>query len=183
MFRYALLSWRAQPEVGPGQQAFSTSRKSGFRALLLAVAGVSVVEMVVAHLLLSRWNATVALMALLLSAYTLLFLLAHLRAVPLRPVVLDGRRLIVRTGFVWRLEVPAEAVLRLQELQDTPAPKQHLLNLAKPLLTPPNVLLTFSQPVAVVGLYGLRRTVWQVALYVDDRAAFGLQLQAAAHAR
>ncbi|WBO84526.1 hypothetical protein [Hymenobacter yonginensis] len=182
MFRYALLSWRARPEVGPGQQAFSTSRESGFRALLLTVMGVSVVEMVVAHLLLSRWNATAALVALLLSAYTLLFLLAHLRAVPLRPVLLDGRRLIVRTGFMWRLEVPAEAVLRLQLLSDTPAPRRHLLNLAKPLLTAPNVLLTFSQPVAVAGLYGLRRTVWQVALYVDDRAAFARQLQAATRA-
>lgn len=183
IFRYALLSWRAQPEVQPEQAAFSTSRESGFRALIITLAGVSIVETVVAHLLLSRWNATAALVALLLSAYTLLFLLAHLRAVPLRPVVLDDRRLVVRTGFVWRLEVPAEAVVRVQELQDTPAPKPHLLNLAKPLLTPPNVLLTFSQPVAVVGLYGLRRTVWQVALYVDDWAAFGLQLQAAAHAR
>ncbi len=182
MFRYALLGWRAGPEVLPGQLAFSTSRESGFRALIITLAGVSVVETAGVHLLLIRWSTAAALVALLLSAYTLLFLLAHLRAVPLRPVLLAGRRLTVRTGFLWRLEVPAEAVLRLEELRDTPAPTFGLLNLAKPLLTTPNVLLTFAQPVAVSGLYGLRRTVWQVALYVDDRAAFMRQVQAAARA-
>jgi hypothetical protein len=182
MLRYALLSWQAQPEVRPGQLSFSTSRESGFRALIIALAGISVVETVVAHLLLSRWSATAAMVALLLSAYTLLFLLAHLRAVPLRPLLLDGGRLVIRTGFVWRLEVPAEAILRLQHLHDTPAPARQRLNLAKPLLTSPNVLLTFTQPLTVTGLYGLRRTVEQVALYVDDRVAFEQQVQAAGRA-
>ncbi len=50
-------------------------------------------------------------------------------------------------------------------------PIRGVLNLAKQLITVPNLLLTFTDPVTVVGLYGIRRTVHSVAIYVDAPAA------------
>jgi hypothetical protein len=178
MFRYALLGWWARREVRPGQLAFSSYCDSGFLALIIAFASLSVIETAAVHLLVSRWNATAALVLLVLDLYTLVFLLAHLRAVVLRPLTLHHGRLTVRVGFVWRLEVAAGAIVQLEELRDTPEPDKKCLNLARPLLTPPNVRLTFAEPVTVTGLYGIRRTVPQVALYVDERAAFLQRLHA-----
>lgn len=170
MLRYFLLGWWAHPELGPGQRGFSSHRESGFVALIITLAGLSVIETAAVHLLVGRWSSTAAAVLLVLDLYTLIFLLAHLRAVVLRPLFLEPGQLTVRVGFVWRLRVPLAQVVGAEPLADAPAPDKQRLNLAGPLLTAPNVLLTFAAPVPVTGLYGLRRHVRQVALYVDDRA-------------
>ena len=62
----------------------------------------------VAHVLLLRWNSTAALAGAGLHAYGLLLLLAHLRAVRLRPVRLtENGELVLRVGFLWELRLPA----------------------------------------------------------------------------
>ena len=50
------------------------------------------------------------------------------------------------------------------------SPGPDTLNLARPLLVAPNVLLTFAAPVLVSGLYGSCRAARQLALYVDQPA-------------
>jgi hypothetical protein len=57
-------------------------------------------------------------------------------------------------------------------------PAPDLLNAARLLLTPPNLLLTFAEPQQVRGLYGLQRTVRRLAIYVDEPAALVQQLAA-----
>lgn len=54
-----------------------------------------------------------------------------------------------------------------------------LLNAARLLLTPPNLLLTLAGPQRVRGLYGRHRLVRRLAIYVDEPAALGQQLVAA----
>ncbi|GAA4378175.1 hypothetical protein [Hymenobacter koreensis] len=177
MFRYALLGWWARPEVGAGQRAFSNHRDSGFLALVITCCALSVIETAAMHMLVSRWNATAAVVVLVLDVYTLVFLLAHLRAVMLRPATLENGQLLVRIGFAWRFAVPVQAVVHADELRDTPEPDKLTLNLAKLLFTAPNVRLTFAESVTITGLYGIRRQTKQVALYVDDRAEFLRQLR------
>ena len=46
-----------------------------------------------------------------------------------------------------------------------------LLNAARLLLTPPNLLLTLVGPQRVRGLYGRHRLVRHLAIYVDEPAA------------
>ena len=55
VLRYALLGGWARPEVGPAEQPFSAHQKSGFIALLATLAGLSVVELAAAHLVVGHW--------------------------------------------------------------------------------------------------------------------------------
>jgi hypothetical protein len=182
MFRYALLSWRAAPEVGAAETAYFSHRESGFTPLIITLAGLSVVETGAVHLLASRWNATAALVLLILDLYTLVFLLAHLRAVALRPVVVTAEHLVVRVGFVWRAVVPLQSIAAVEALRDEPTADKQTLNVAKPLLTSPNVLITLAEPTTVTGMYGIQRRVNRVALYVDNHTTLRQQLLAAAPA-
>ncbi len=172
LWYYALLSWRTVPRCIIGQQTFSGHRESGFVALLLTFAALSVVEAAAVHLLLLRWSSELALAALLLNVYTLVAFMGHLRAVQLEPVVqftVSGE-LLLRAGLVWRLSAPGALLIAVTRITDVPVANAKLLDLAKPLLTPPNLLLTFAEPVTVIGPYGWRRTVCEVAVYVDDPA-------------
>ena len=174
--RYALLGAWAPLEAGSGEQPFSTHRTSGFGALLAAFAGLSVVELAAAHLVIGHWYPRVAWAATGLSAYSLLWLLAHGQAVRRRPVLLTATTLVVRASFVWRAAIPRPQLLSIQKITDVPTPAPDLLNAARLLLTPPNLLLTFAEPQPVRGLYGLRRNVRRLAIYVDEPAALLQQL-------
>jgi len=177
VFRYALLGGWARPEVSPASQVFTTYQKSGFVALLAAFAGLSVVEMAATHLVAGQWWPRGAWVLTGLSAYGLLWLLAHGQAVRCRPLLLTATTLTVRVGLVWRVAIPREQLASLEKIMDAPAPAPDLLNAARLLLTPPNLLLTLAQPQRVRGLYGLSRTVRRLAIYVDDPAGLAQQLR------
>ncbi|RSK42899.1 hypothetical protein [Hymenobacter perfusus] len=171
VFYYALLSWRARPVASAGSRVFTSYQESAFTAYVGTVMLLSVAEMGALHLLLLRWNPLVAGVALVLHLYGLLVLLAHARAVRLLPVLLTpGQELVVRVGFFWTVRLPLVALAAAQRLPDTPAPAPGRLNLARPLLTPPNVLLVLTSAQDITGPYGLRRVAHELTLYVDDAA-------------
>ena len=173
LFYYALLSWRAHPETRPTDQVFTAYRDSAFTAYLATVGLLSVIEMGAAHVLLLRWSPTAALVGGILHAYGLLLLLAHLRAVRLRPVRLtETGELVVRVGFLWELRLPAADITDSQLINDVPPAAPGLVNAARLLLTPPNLLLTLREVRPARGPYGFPQQVRQLALYLDDPKGF-----------
>jgi hypothetical protein len=172
MLRYAVLGWWAKPALMPQAVVFSTYRESGFTAFASMVGVALVVETAVVHLLVTSWSTRVAGGLLFLEGYTLVMLLAHGQAVRLRPVLLTADRLHLNVGFVWQLTVPIAELVTIASLRDTPTPAPDLLNLTKLLFTPPNLLLTFSQPVTVKGPYGIQRTGRRLAVYLDQPQQF-----------
>ena len=171
VLRYAL--WFGRPAVAERAAApFTAYRQSAFRATMGALLLASGVEMLVAHLLLVRWSAAAAGVALALSLYSVLFVLGHLRAVMLRPIVVTDGRLRLRVGFVWQVDMPLNEVADAYLLPAAARLRPDTLNLARLLLTEPNVLLALRAPVPVRGLYGLTRWRQRLALYVDDPQAF-----------
>jgi hypothetical protein len=169
--RYALLGAWAPLEVGPAETPFTTYQKSGFPALIATFAGLSVVEMAAAHLVVGHWWPVAAWWLTGLSAYSVLWLLAHGQAVRRRPVVLTATALVVRVGLLWRVAIPKASIVAIEKLADVPAATPGQLNAARLLLTPPNLLLTLATPQLVRGPYGLHRTVHRLAIYVDEPAA------------
>lgn len=171
LLRYALLGSWARPEVRPDESAFSTYRESGLTALLAVAGLLGLIEMAAAHLVLGHWFPRAAWLLTVPSLYGLLLLLAHGRAVRLRPVTVSAHGLTVRVGLAWRTAIPRAQLAAVVKISGAPTTASDCLNAARPLLTPPNVLLTFARPQLVLGPYGLRRTVCQLAIYVDEPAA------------
>jgi hypothetical protein len=178
VLRYALLGAMLRPETKPADYVFFTYQKSGFVALLATAIGLSVVELAAVHLVAAQWWPRAAWVLTGLSVYSVLWLLAHGQAVRRRPVLLTATALVVRVGLGWRVTIPREQLVKMLYIADAPAPAPDLLNAARLLLTPPNLLLTFAEPQQVRGLYGLQRTVRRLAIYVDEPAALMQQLAA-----
>ena len=173
MLRYAVLSWRERLPVMPlGTTAFSSHRESGFGAVLGVACFALLIESAALHLLVRLWSPTAAGWLLVADAYTLLLFVAHGHAVRLQPTVLTNDALLVRVGFIWRVAVPRAALQTAELLRGDFATDAETINLARPLLAAPNVMLTFAAPVAVTGPYGTRRTARRLALYLDQPQAF-----------
>jgi len=164
-FFYAL-SWRRKAHVPAGARAFSIHRESGIAALFGVLAGASLVEAALVHLVIARWSVAAAWLLTALSVYGALWLTAIARSFVLRPVLMEDQFLVVRTGILWSARIPRGTIV---VAGSGVAPGK------KPLTYPlcaPNVTLHLSQPVAAHGLYGMRREVCTVALQLDDRDAF-----------
>ncbi|UOQ72134.1 hypothetical protein [Hymenobacter cellulosilyticus] len=166
MLRYGLFFWLRAPEPGCGQR-FTVHRESAFVAILGTLLLVTVAEALAVHFLVVRWSYGAAVVLLVLSLYSLIFLVGHLAAALQKPVVVDADYVRIRVGLVWSFTVPRAAIARAELLRDPDKLPAATLNLAKPLLTPPNVLLTCHVPITVTGIYGLRTTTCTLALYVD----------------
>ena len=173
MLRFAVLGWWERlPVALPGSVAFSSHRESGFGALLAVVCLGLLVESAALHLLVRLWSSAAASWLLVADAYMLLLFVAHGHAVRLHPTVLTADALLVRVGFFWQLAVPRAALQTVEALRSDFAADAETINLARPLLTAPNLMLTFAAPVVVTGPYGIRRTARRLALYLDQPQAF-----------
>lgn len=172
MLRYALLGWwEPIPAPGPGGAAFASHRGSGFGALLGVACFGLVIESAALHLLVRMWSPVAAGWLLVADAYALLLFIAHGQAVRLQPTIVTADELLVRVGFFWQVAVPRSSWPTAELLRGDFAADAETLNLARPLLTAPNVMLTFAAPVSVTGPYGIRRPARRLALYLDQPTA------------
>lgn len=170
---YALIAPRSTPGAAPlhdGATFAQLGARSGATTWGLGLAVV--VETVVLHLWLARAYPVAAWASIALSAYSLLWLAGHHRAVGLRPVVLAGDTLALRAGLRLTARVPLAAVAAVEQVswRTVPSPARGYLDAAQP--AEPNVVLTLAEPTVVTGPLGLRRTVTRLGLRLDDAAGF-----------
>lgn len=162
---YAFAGWGRKPEVPPGMRAYSIHQRAGTALLFGALAGISVVEVPLLHLLVMRWSVTAAWVFSAIGAYGAIWLAGMSRALVLRPVLVGNGELVIRSGILWTLRVPLHRIASI-----------HRGGGASDLrLCPggdPNVAMEFSEPMIAAGMFGIRRSVTRVALSVDEPAAF-----------
>ena len=172
MLRYVLMGWwEPTPAPLPGVVVFASHRESGFGALLAVACFGLIIESAALDLLVRMWSPVAAAWLLVADGYALLLFIAHGHAVRLQPTVVTADELLVRVGFIWQVAVPRSNWPTAELLRGDFAADAETLNLARPLLAAPNVMLTFASPVSVAGPYGIRRTARRLALYLDQPAA------------
>ncbi|MDN4476426.1 hypothetical protein QQX09_11220 [Demequina sp. SYSU T00192] len=86
------------------------------RQLVLSVTAVSAVEIPVAHLLLARWNGTVALAITALSIAFIAWVLVDWAAAVRRPVTLDATTLTLRRGLRAPVDVPVDRIVSVRSV-------------------------------------------------------------------
>ena len=133
------------------------------------LAGVSLMEAALVHLIVMRWSAAAAWILTALSSYGAVWLIAMARAFVLRPVLVQGEEVVVRGGMMWTARVPIRAISAIE----CGAAK---CALRIPPASQPNVALRLTESVAAHGMYGITRQVTSIALAVDDRDGLVLAL-------
>jgi hypothetical protein len=143
----------------------------------VALALITVVEMAAVHLLVRQWSPTLAWVLTAISIYAVIGVLAHSRAVRLRPILLTPDALHVRIGLLWSVRVPYDRIARVTAAgRDAPqgGPKGYLHAVT---LGTPQLLLELRDPIDAHGPYGYtKRGVRQVGIAVDQRDRFAAEL-------
>ena len=170
IFYYVFRPLRARREAPEDGQSFSSHRENAAIAILLTLTMVVVVETVGVHVLVSMWQPAVAWVLTALGVYSLFFVVAHARALALRPHVVSGAHLFVRNGLLHSVDI---MMAEIEEIR-TPVPENRgpgkILNAASPAA--PNVAITLRREREATGMYGIRKRFRCVLLHVDEPASF-----------
>ncbi|PTA68081.1 hypothetical protein C8263_09660 [Deinococcus arcticus] len=158
--------WR-RPALPEGQH-FGTQRGSSVPATATLLLFYTALESLPVHFMLAPHSHTAAALHLAANALGAGWLLAYTRALRARPVTVTHRRLYLRTGLHWTVSTPLANVQSARACvpsQDAPVP-------TIALGVKPNVVLSFAQPVRVLGPYGITKTAAHLSLHVDDPSGF-----------
>lgn len=158
----------------PTGQPFGTRRGTATSATITLLLFATLVEGLLAHVLLARWNESAAWGWTALEVTGAIWLLAYARALSLRPVTVGERRLYLRSGLHWTGSTPlANVTGAAPYCLETDG---DALSIA--IDVKPNVTLTFAEPVRLWGLFGSEREARRVSLHLDEPGDFMAACQA-----
>ena len=152
--------------------SFTSYKKNGIRLILGVFLVCIFVEGTALHILAGLYSKKLAWVLTTLSAYTALQLLAHLRAIRSRPVLLGDEDLYLRNGLF------ADSRLRIDDIEEIeftrksdPADGAVKLTMFKSL-EGHNIRLRLRQPVDIILPFGLRRQAATILFFVDQPEDF-----------
>ncbi|GAB3176232.1 hypothetical protein [Telluribacter humicola] len=171
MLYYALLAWKKAPR---SQQSFTIYKENGVTALLGSILFVATIELFITHLLLTRWNATVAWVLSGLSLYGMLQILGHLRALRRRHLEIKDNRLLLKYGLFGDMDIELRQIQRVElttNLVNEADKKVEQLALLKAVESY-NVALYFTEKQTIEKAYGISRECDVILLHVDNKEEF-----------
>ena len=124
---------------------------------------------------LSLSGAKAAWILTALAAYGVLWFLADYRATRLRPILVEGDLLRLRTGLRWTLRIPLS---HIAAIHTRPPHSEPALRANLPFTRP--VWIDLTEPATAQGPYGKEKTIRWIAVAVDEMARFREALATAA---
>ncbi|MFJ7726097.1 hypothetical protein ACIQXV_08010 [Neobacillus sp. NPDC097160] len=176
MYYYSLFSWRKKPLTG--ERNFSYHKKTGAIALYVMLIHALVLESIGFHFLLHSWNPTIAIIALVLNGYTLVFFIAQIQAIRLCPITITDRHLYLQVGIMKQLIVPLAEIKSFHYYQGpeklSKEEARHVFDatLADFIKEKPTFELEFHQPLEAKFLYGVKKKVIKAHLRLDEPQQF-----------
>ena len=176
MIYYSLFSWRKKPIIDG--QVFTFHKKTSAVALYIMLIHALVLESIGFHFFLHSWNPIVAMIALVLNGYTLLFFLAEIQAIRLVPFIITNHHLYLQVGMMKRLKVPFEEIKSVHYYQGpeklTREETRHLFDAVLPDITKekPSIEIEFFTSQEAKMMYGSKKKVKKVHLRPDEPHKF-----------
>ena len=168
-FYYALIGWKARRGTG----AFTSYEKNGVVAMLAVLGFLTAVETLVLHVLLAGWNGALAWILTFVSLYFLFQLVAHGKAVYLRPIEIADGKIFVRCGLFGDATIELRNIESIEIVTQGLNGEKNAVRLS-PLgkLTPPNVRISLRENAVLNGIYGIRKPFKTIFLSLDEAEKF-----------
>jgi len=162
---YAFAPLKKQPH-----DSFSYSRTTGGIPILGVFLLCMLAEGIGLHFLIAKWSPMTAWIFSGLSAYTMLQLYAHMRAMKARPIRVENGMLYLRNGLAADVSVPIADIAEIT-LTTRTSPKEKALKLALfGALEGHTMRIQLRQPVTVTRMFGIRRQAGVLLFAVDKPA-------------
>lgn len=170
---YSLLAWTTKKIKRTNELTYY--KKSGIIAAIYALMLIILAETFAIHMLVERWNTTVAWVLSALSLYTCLQLFALIRSMPKRLTFVDEEagKLHLRFGFFSETTIDIKTIQDIQ-LTTRSLPEDGSVVQFSPLgsLDNHNMILHLNEEVTLTKIYGLQKDFRSLAIYIDEKELF-----------
>jgi hypothetical protein len=163
----ALFAWG--PRRRHSQEPSFTSG-SILAPVLLAVATLSIVEITIVRLIVGQRSPLGSSMLTGLGLFMALYMVGLAKSLQYMPTLLRRQALLVRLGHFREVEIPYEAITTVRRSDRGEKAPAGSLDLAP--MSAPNLIIGLKSERETVGLGGRVRRYTQIALRMDDAAAF-----------
>ena len=170
VFYYGFFYWRKRELK---ENEFSYHKNSGTITLLIAIIGIVAIETIVLHVLLAKWSTIAAWILTFLSIYSGIQLFGFLKSMLKRPISIEKNQLYLRYGIM------TETTIDIRDIDciEISSKDIEINNETRKLsflgeLESHNVIIRLKEENQLIGLYGIKKTYKNIALFVDDKVAF-----------
>ncbi|WP_103867010.1 hypothetical protein [Aquimarina sp. I32.4] len=173
---YGFIFWKKRDLT---DNEYTYHKNSGTISLLLAFILVIGIETSVIHILLSKWNITVAWVASSLSIYSGIQIFGFLKSILKRPFVIDGDKLHLRYGIL------SETTVYINDIESIEVTTKLITDPSIKKLSPlgelesHNMILSLKEENTLIGLYGTQKRYKKIAFFVDDKDRFKTEIDTA----
>ncbi|WP_408023314.1 hypothetical protein [Tenacibaculum sediminilitoris] len=170
VFYYGFIYWKKRKI---NENEFSYHKDSGTISLLIAIIFIVAIETVVLHILLQKWNVTVAWILTFLSIYSGIQLLGFLKSMSKRPIFIKDDKLYLRYGIMNETTIDLKSIdsieISSKDLErNTETRKLSFLG----ELESHNIIIRLKQVNELTGLYGIKHKYKNLALHIDKKNEF-----------
>ncbi|UAN00091.1 hypothetical protein K8354_12710 [Polaribacter litorisediminis] len=170
VFYYGFIYWKKRKLK---ENEFSYHKDSGTVSLLIAIIFVIAVETVVLHILLQKWNDTVAWILTFLSIYSGIQLLGFLKSLSKRPILIKDKKLYLKYGIMNETTIDLNSIDNIEiSSKDIELNKETRKLSFLGELESHNIIIRLKQENELTGLYGIKRKYKNLALHVDEKNEF-----------
>jgi hypothetical protein len=164
VIRYAF-AFRKPQNVPFGSTPFS-NHQSGVLPLIWIVAGLSVIEVALVHLLIRQWSEVVAVVVSAFSELGVFYLLGVANSIRCLPILADAEGIRVRLGILIDQKFEWENIAIVELVSGVTPKRRDILRAAT--ISAPNVRIRLREPTKVTRLFHPVREVTEVEVYLDD---------------
>lgn len=175
VFYYGFMYWKKR-ELNENE--FSYHKNSGTITLLIAIIGIVSIETVVLHILLEKWSSLAAWILTFLSIYSGLQLFGFLKSMLKRPISIEKGLLYLRYGIMSESTIDLKNIERIEiSSKDIEINKETRKLSFLGELESHNVIIHLKEENQLLGLYGIKKTYKNIALYVDEKTVFKQRIE------
>ena len=163
---YALLCWKRAP-VQP--HLFSSHKTGGHTSVFLGIIMVLIAESIGLHMLIQRWNTLLAWVFTFSSIYAMTQLIAHIKALYLRPSYFENNSLMIRYGIFGEGRISIENIDTIEKT--TAWERKEALSVKVALLKDMeehNLMITLKEKEFFTQAYGTGKFYKKLYFYVDN---------------
>ncbi|OSY87963.1 hypothetical protein WH52_07960 [Tenacibaculum holothuriorum] len=169
---YGLFNWKKRTLK---ENEFTYHKDGMATSVILGFLLVVVVEMFVTHSMMQHGNVRGSIVLGILSAYTMLQVIAVLRSLSKRPIYIDEQKeeLVLRFGILSNAIIPFSSIEKT-ELSTKDIPEKSIIKFFSPIGRSGghNIILHFNKEIKFNGFYGFKKKAKSLAIFVDEVSMF-----------
>lgn len=174
VFYYGFLDWKKRKLK---DNEFTYHKDSGTITLLIAIIFIAAIETFTLHIILAKWNTTVAWILTLLSIYSVIQIFGFVKSMFKRPISIENNKLFLRYGIMNETTIDLANIEGIEISSKDIAMNKETRKLSfLGELESHNVVIRLKKENTLTGLYGIKRKYKNLALHIDEKSEFKNQV-------